>query len=133
MTEEEKHLDYLKIGHYVVGALGMLFACFPLIHLFIGLAVVSGSFDMQSDSGNPPPVAFGWLFVVIGGLFFLIGQACAICIIFSGHFIAKRKNYTFSFVIACLLCAFFPFGTILGVFTIILLTKEPVKVLYGRI
>jgi hypothetical protein len=133
MAEEEKHLDYLKIGHYVVGGIGMLFACFPLIHLFIGLAIVFGGFDMQDDSGNPPPDALGWLFVVIGGLFFLIGQACAICVILSGRFIANRKNYMFSFVMACLLCACFPFGTLLGVFTIVLLTKEPVKALYGRI
>lgn len=132
MTEEEKHLDYLKIGHYVVGAMCVIFACFPLIHLFVGLAVVLGGFHMQDDSGNPPPDAFGWLFVVIGGLFFLIGQACAICVILSGRFITRRKNYMFSFVIACLLCALFPFGTILGVFTIIFLTKEPVKALYGR-
>ena len=132
MTEEEKHLDYLKIGHYVIGAMCVLFACLPLIHLFIGLVVVFGSFDMQDESGNPPPDVFGWIFVAVGSLFFLLGQACAVCVILSGRFIARRKNYMFSFVMACLLCTFFPFGTILGVFTIILLSKEPVKALYGK-
>jgi len=132
MNEHEKHLESLKIGHYVVGIIGMLLACLPLLHLFMGVAMLSGVFDMQDGSGESPPEVFGWLFVGLGGLFFLFGQACSIAVLLSGRFIAKRKHYLFSFVMACLLCAFFPFGTVLGVFTLILLNKEPVKAVYEK-
>jgi hypothetical protein len=37
----------------------------------------------------------------------------------------------FSFVMAAVMCMFVPFGTILGVFTIIVLSKESVLRLYG--
>ncbi len=37
---------------------------------------------------------------------------------------------TFVIVIAALSCAFFPFGTVLGVFTIIILSKPEVKSLF---
>ena len=36
-------------------------------------------------------------------------------------------DITFVFVVACCECLFMPFGTLLGVFTIVLLSREPVK------
>src|SRR6476659_11508877 len=78
--------------------------------------------------GNQAPPAFvGWLFIILGGGFFLVGQSLAICIIIAGRFLAQRKHYHFVFVVACCECLFMPFGTVLGVFTIVLLSLEPVK------
>ena len=62
---------------------------------------------------------------------FLIGQAIAVCMILAGRFIARRKRYWFIFIMACIECALFPFGTVLGVFTIITLSRESVKTLFG--
>jgi hypothetical protein len=53
----------------------------------------------------------------VGLLFFALGQALSISVIVSGRFLKQRKHYMFSFIMACLACAAFPFGTILGVFT----------------
>lgn len=133
---DEENLKLISIFHYVVGGLGVLFACFPLIHVSLGLMMVTGHFNEMMQQGHPPgppfPSQFGWFFVAIGGAFFLIGQFCAISMIISGRYIAQRKHYTFSFVIACIECVFFPFGTALGVFTIITFSRESVKVLFGR-
>jgi hypothetical protein len=122
-AQEEQHLQLLAIFHYIVGGLTALFACLPLIHLTIGLVMVFGGF-----SGNQAPPAFvGWLFIILGGGFFLVGQSLAICIIIAGSFLAQRKHWHFAFVVACCECLFMPFGTVLGVFTIILLSRESVK------
>jgi len=114
----------LAIFHYVVGGLTAFFACFPLIHLTIGLAMVFGGFPGNQP---PPPQFVGWLFIILGGGFFIVGQTLAICIIIAGRFLARRKHYLFVFVVACCECLFMPFGTILGVFTIILLSRESAK------
>lgn len=133
---DEENLKLISIFHYVVGGLGILFACFPLIHLSLGLMIVSGKFPPMVQQGHAPapefPREFGWMFVAMGAVFFLIGQFCAISMLISGRYISQRKNYTFSFVIACIECVFFPFGTALGVFTIITLSRESVKALFGR-
>jgi len=122
-AQEEQHLQLLAIFHYIVGGLTALFACFPLIHLTIGLVMVFGGF-----SGNQAPPAFvGWLFIILGGGFFLVGQSLAICIIIAGRFLAQRRRYPFVFVVACCECLFMPFGTVLGVFTIVVLSRESVK------
>ena len=126
-AQEEQHLQLLAIFHYIVGGLAALFACFPLIHLTIGLVMVFGGF-----SGNQAPPAFvGWLFIILGGGFFLVGQSLAICIVIAGRFLARRKRYLFVFVVACCECLFMPFGTVLGVFTIVLLSRESVKGAFG--
>lgn len=132
-SEEERNLDLLATFHYVVGGIGVFFALFPLIHLFIGIAIITGSIPTGSaESGNhPPPDVFGYMFAIIGGAFFLIGQACAWLTIYSGRLLKTRRKRKFSFVFACIQCAFFPFGTVLGVFTIIVLNKEKAKNLFS--
>ncbi|MFM6408142.1 MAG: hypothetical protein ACKPGT_27195, partial [Microcystis sp.] len=63
--------------------------------------------------------------------FFILGEVFAIATIVSGRFLKRRQRYWFSFVMACILCLFTPLGTILGVFTIIVLSRQSVKELYG--
>ena len=126
-----EHLRLISLFHYIVGGIGVLFACFPLIHLGVGIAFLIGDFNRASD-GNNPQEWVGILFIVMGGLFFLIGQALAWLTVYSGMQIKNRKKYTLSFVVACVMCMFVPFGTILGVFTIIVLSRESVKQLYDE-
>ena len=56
----------------------------------------------------------------------------AICILITGRCLARRKGYSFALVIACIECLFVLFGTILGVFTIVTLSRESVKTLFER-
>jgi len=132
MTKDQRDLDNLAVAHYVIGGLGVLFACMPLLHVAAGIAVLNGALDQVANQPGAPPPVFGWLFVVMGGMFFLMGQAAAICIIVSGRFLKTQKHYMFSFVVACVMCGFFPFGTVLGVLSIIVLSRDSVKIAYGR-
>ncbi|MFW5882881.1 MAG: hypothetical protein ACOCVG_00775 [Verrucomicrobiota bacterium] len=143
MKEDESHLDSLAVAHYAVGTIMVLLACMPLLHVFFGLAIISG-WDVFGDSNfvvtengeqvtlpdAQAPAFFGWIFAAMGLAFFLVGQAIAISIIVSGRYLKKRKNHLFSFVLACLACFFVPIGTLLGVFTIIVLSRDSVKQLY---
>lgn len=69
---------------------------------------------------------FIFFYLVMGVLIL----TAAIFNVFSGIWIKKRKNRTFSFVIAGLNCLQFPFGTALGVFTFIVLSRVSVKMAY---
>jgi len=133
-TKEDIHLNLLSTFHYIVGGIGVFFACFPLIHLSIGVAMLTGSIPLGTslDNSNQPPEWFGMIFAMMGGLFFLLGQATAWCTIYSAKCLKQRKKHTYSFIIACILCMFVPFGTILGIFSIITLNKSEVKDLYEK-
>jgi len=132
MNQDEEHLNLLSVFHYIVGGLGSLMACLPLIQASLGALIL---FSTHPHFGNPPdnlPASwFGILFLFLGGGLFLLRKALAISVILSGRFIAKRKRYNFVFVIACIQCLFIPFGTLLGIFTLIVLTRPSVKVLFG--
>ena len=79
-----------------------------------------------------PPEFLGWIFAVIGLVLFVIGIAMAICILIAGRSLALRKRHSFALAIACIECLFVPFGTILGVFTIIALSREPIQALFAK-
>jgi hypothetical protein len=56
-----------------------------------------------------------------------------IFIIAGRHETAKPDEESFALVIACIKCLFVPFGTILGVFTIVALSRESMKALFERV
>lgn len=135
-SASHEHLKLLSIFHYVVGGIGIVFSMFPLMHISIGLSLILStqeSLPLESpplESTLPPPT-FGWIFLIWGLVILVFGLTLSICLIASGRFLAKRKRYWFSFIFACIECLFTPFGTVLGIFTIIILSRESVKALYG--
>ncbi len=130
MTEDIEHLRLLAIFHYIVGSLALLLACFPLIHVTIGSIFIYAAGQAHSASGDAPPEIVGWILVFFGLAFFILGIAFGVALLWSGRCLARRKNYSFSFITACIECLFLPFGTVLGVFTLVVLSRESVKALY---
>lgn len=124
------HLRLLGIFHYIVGSISMLMSLMPIIHLVIGIIFIVSP-ETMTEQGENPPKFIGYLFAGLGAVFFLLGVSFSVCVIISGKYLRSQKRYLFSFIIACIECIFMPFGTILGVFTIIVLSKESVKKLYG--
>jgi len=132
-SKDEEHLKLLAIFHYVAAAVGASFACFPLLHVAMGIWMVASpaSFN-DGQKASAPPAFVGYFFIFIGACFVLMGWSAAICTFISGRFLAKRRKRMFSFVVAAFLCALAPFGTVLGIFTIIVLSRESVQRLYAR-
>ncbi len=131
MNDDVQHLRYLSIGHYICAAITALFACFPLIHLTIGLIFLLNPPAMEGGEQFPAQ-AFGLLFALIGGAFVLSGWTVAALIFVAGRSIAARKRHMFCIIVAAICCAFFPFGTVLGVFTLLVLTRPSVKAMFQR-
>lgn len=131
MNHDSEHLRLLSIFHYVVSALAGLFSFFPLLYAGMGSFFIYAAHHDHAQAGREaPPEVLGWIFVVFGCAFFLIGLAVALCILLSGRALARRNRYWFVFVVGCIECLFMPFGTILGVFTLIVLSRESVKPLF---
>ena len=126
MNQDLEQLKLLSIFHYVVAGLAGLFSLIPVIHLFIGVGLATGALE----TGDAGARAIGWFFVALAAAFILAGFTYAVCLAFAGRFLAQQRSYTFCLVMAAVSCAFMPFGTVLGVFTIIVLLRESVKALF---
>ena len=124
------HLRLLSICHYVVAGITALLGCIPCIHLAVGIAFLAGAFPPDTR-GEVPPRWLGFVFI-IPTLIFIVGfWTCAMLIFLGGRNLTRRRRYTFCLVIACIECLLMPFGTVLGVFTIIVLMRPGVKQLFG--
>jgi len=133
MSQDTEHLQLLAIFHYVVAGLAAVFSFFPLLYTTVGAIFIFAARHGTARPGEDlPPEFLGWIFAVLGSVLFLIGIAMAICILMTGRSLALRKRYSFVLVMACIECLFIPFGTILGVFTIVVLSRESVQGLFSK-
>jgi len=131
MSKDEEHLRLLSVFHYIVGGLAALFACFPIIHLVLGLLIVFNPHLFGPAKDAPPPF-LGWFLVIFAGMFVLAGWIMAALIAWAGWCLQHRRRYLFCAVMAGVACLFLPFGTVLGVFTLIVLLRPTVKALFDQ-
>jgi hypothetical protein len=131
MEEDLQYLKLLSFFHYVVGGMAALFAFTPLLCVAIGMLVIGipAPFDF---AGQGLPTFIGWTLIVIGSVLEVLGWIFAFCIILAGRYLARQVHYTFCIVMAALECIFMPFGTVLGVFTVVALASTAVKEMFER-
>ena len=138
MKNDIEQLNLLSVFHYVLGGMGALFSCLYLIQIYLLTVILTPQVLtpynplIQYPGQTLPPVGINYLFAVIMGLCFLIGQVISWSIIYSGLCLKRKQKHSYSFVVACIGCLFMPLGTILGVFTIIVLSRDSVKELYAN-
>ncbi len=133
MNDDLQHLQILSIFHFVVGGITGLCACFPLVHFVIGVLMVTGAFNAGAQGGaGAPPEAFGWFFIVFAALMISCGWTMAVMILIAGRCLIRRTHHMYCLVVAGIECCFMPLGTILGVFTLIVLLRPSVKTLFAQ-
>ncbi|EGF28446.1 hypothetical protein [Rhodopirellula baltica] len=129
-NQDAEQLRLLSIFHYIVAGMLALFSLFPVIHLAIGVGIVTGVFD-GTGTGETPPAFMGWLFIVLPLVFIAVGLTMASCIALAGRKLMQRNGHLYCLVVAGIECCFFPFGTVLGVLTILVLLRPSVKQAFG--
>lgn len=136
MNDDEQHLRLLSIFHYVLGGLMALFACFPVFHLIFGIVLLAAPQVLDGprpEQQMPPHMAtfMGVMLTIIPVLIIVMGWSLAFCVVLAGRFLAQHTHYMYCLVVAGILCIFAPVGTVLGVFTIIVLMRPSVKQQFG--
>src|ERR1700722_2490000 len=117
------HLNLLAIFHFVGAGLALLGLLFLLAHFALMHAMLSNPKMWQNQRQGAPPAEFFAIFrwfYLIGGCWFV---ASGILNVISGCCLRARTHRTFSLVVAAINCVHIPLGTVLGVFTIIVLVR----------
>lgn len=128
---DNEHLRLLSIFYYVKGAISAVFACIPIIHAVLGLIMLIAP-QVFGHGNDHPPAFVGLLLFFLGTFLILFGWTFAVLNLITGRFIARRTHHAFCFVVACIELLSIPFGTILGVCTIVVLNRPSVKVLFSQ-
>jgi hypothetical protein len=103
-----------------------LVALIPSIHLVLGVLMVTGALDVEDDARF-----VGCFLIAIASVFMAAGFTFAILLVRAGRCLRGHRSYTFCLVMAAISCAFTPFGTVLGVLTLVVLMRPSVKELFG--
>lgn len=127
---DREHLNLLRIFYWVIAGLHALGGCVPIIHLSIGLLIVNEKLPAAKGDG-PPPAAFGWFFIVMAVTLMAVIWTIAVLAALVARRLGEHRGYTFVLVVAGLLCLSMPLGTLLGVFTIVVLLRPTVKAGFG--
>lgn len=135
MTATDRdHLRVLSVCHYILGGLTFLFGFFPFIHLAMGVMIVGGGFPRPQPppGGNgappgPPPEFLGWIFIGFASLAIVLAWTLAAALVAAGRCLSRRRNRVFCLIVAGFACLNQPLGTILGVFTFVVLMRPSVR------
>jgi hypothetical protein len=121
----------LSIFHFVVGGFAALFLPLMCIHFLMFITFFASASAIPAGNDQQPfPKEMIYLFIAF---YCVAGVATLVYAggnLLSGWFLRQKKHRVFSFVVAGLDCLSIPWGTILGIFTIIVLTRPSVQRMY---
>ena len=127
MNSEDHNLGIFRILYIIKGIITLAFSILPILYIFLGV-FISQKGNMSVDESH-----FAGIFILlIGVVVFLFLLILGILTLLTAKYLGERKNYDFIFVMAILNCLTGILGIILGIFTIIELTKPQVKRLFGK-
>ena len=132
---DEEHLKLLNLFHFIKGGITVTFSFIGLLYfLFLGFVIKMDSrFNMHSDSFSEglPAQVFPYLFI-IGGVIVLLVLLFGILQLVSGYYLRRKEYRLFSFIIGIIEILEVPYGTILGLMTLIVLSRDSVKRKYEK-
>ena len=127
---DTEHLRLLALFHYIQGGIWAVTSCFFIIYIFMGLILTFGA--AASHSHNAPPAAFGLIFTGIGAVAVVLGWSWSALTIYAGRCLTQRKHHLFCLIIAGISCVLLPYGTILGILTIMVLQRPTVQAMFDQ-
>ena len=124
------HLRLLAIFHFVSAGFAVIGMLFLLAHYSLVRFFFDNPKLWEGQKGGPPPAeffaVFKWFYVV-----FAVWLVVSLVLnLLSGCCLRAKKCRTFSLIVAGVNCIHIPLGTVLGIFTIIVLTRDSVREVY---
>jgi len=123
---DAEHLKLLSIGYMIAAGFNALFSLLGLFYVFMGIMVGQMIRQIPAKPDEPPPALFEWVFAGIGGFVMVTLIAFAILKFLAASRIKQRRSRIFILVVAGFTCLEFPYGTAIGVMTLIVLGRESV-------
>ncbi len=126
---DSEHLNILSIANIVLACIWGFAVIFPGIYALMGLVGMAVGAGLGGGEGTGIMVVSG-MFSLVFGIFAIVGAAVVTVVAMSAHRLHHRRHYDFCFFVAILQCIMVPLGTVVGVFTLIVLNRPTVKAIF---
>lgn len=121
--KDATQLNLLSVFHNLVAALWVVVALFPIVYFGTGVEIVEGRFAGVAELSE----SFGWTVILWSVASVVLSLAMAVLTFIAGWRLTQRRARAFCITIAAINCFFFPFGTVLGILTIVVLKRPDVR------
>ena len=119
---DNEHLRLLRIGYFVSAAQTAIFI--PVGLLYAGMGVM---FSQLPTGSAPPPSFVSWLFGLLGAGFAGLAAVGATLKLLTAIRLKERRSRVMCLIAAGLSCMEIPYGTMLGIWTFIVLGRASVR------
>ena len=117
-NSKSKRLTVLMALSFLLGGISFIFSFLQTLRIFkTWMAHFSGPNSAQSD----------FLALIPSIIFFIILLIFTAIPLLLGYFVTKRENSIFSKVLAGIVCILILFGTIVGIISSVILSKQGIK------
>ncbi len=128
-----EHIRLLSIFYFVFGGLSLFVSLILLVYMAVLGAIFTNPAvrDSIESSGTDMEVPITIVGSIFTGVIILV-TAIGILQIIAGFKLRKKTHRIFSLVMGIIALPSFPLGTALGVFTIVVLTRDSVIEMYNK-
>ena len=130
---DEEHLKLLSLFYYIKGALTVGFSFLGILYFLLMSSLFRMINRLESQSGQYAqeiPFEFFSYIMFLIWLLIILFLAFGVLQIISGYYIRKKRHRIFSFVMGIIQLIEIPYGTILGIMTILVLSRSSVELKY---
>lgn len=128
-------LRLLAIGFFIQGGIAtfyglMIFCYFAFMGLVFSLVQRAAANAPKGAKINMPP-GLMWVFGAIALGLAVVTLTTGLCNLYAGVSLRQRRHRIFVIVMAVLNCLAAPYGTVLGIFTLLVLQRPAAKELFA--
>lgn len=124
---DAEHLRLLRIGYFIAAGQTAFFVPFGL--LYAGMGFFMGGIPTHPGAAAPP-VPVTWFFGIFGAVFAGFGLVATVARVLTAIRLKERRWRVFCMVTAGFVCFEAPYGTALGIMTIMALGRPSVRELF---
>lgn len=124
-----RQVKLLMIFHFVGAGLALL-GLLGLLGHYATMSTLMNNPEIWRQSPNPPPAQFAEL---MAPFYLIMGAWMGISLllnVLAGVFLRSRSHRIFLVIVSVTNCLYFPLGTALGIFTMVVLLTEPARHLF---
>jgi hypothetical protein len=138
-SQDANHLSLLAVFYYVMAGFMFLTSLAGLVYVGSGIlflvmpSLMTEGQGVQSQNEMPPEavgIMAGGFMIALGVVFIAILAGIGVLQIVAANSLRSRQRWVFCLVVAGLNCMHAPLGTLLGVFTFVVLFRPSVKEMF---
>lgn len=130
---DREHLKLLSMGYMISAIMSALFSLMGLMYMVMAV-VMHGAFSSMAANAKKldelPPAEIAWVFGAVGFLMFLGLIGIAALKLRAAWCLKRQRSYTLCMIAASITCLGIPYGTVLGVCTLVVLSRPSVKAMF---